>query len=92
LESKISRGISFNFMWLDATAEKEFADVFSLGDDLPKVVVMNPGKRKRFLVHEGEITHDGVQKTLDKILSGDARFKQIKGNQLPTLVSMYPTE
>lgn len=91
LESKISRGISFNFMWLDASAEKEFAEVFSL-ESLPQVVVMNPGKRKRFLTHEGPITKDEVSKTLDKILRGDARFKQIKGNKLPVLVSKYPTE
>jgi len=27
---------------------------------------------------------------LDKILGGDARFKNIKGNKLPELVSDYP--
>jgi hypothetical protein len=91
-ESKISRGISFNFMWLDASAEKEFADVFDLGDNLPSVVVLNPGKRKRFLVHNGEISKDGVQKTIDTILGGDARFKTIKGNKLPALVSLYPVD
>lgn len=39
---------------------------------------MNPGKRKRFLVHDGDITSDGLTYTLDKILGGDARFKRIK--------------
>lgn len=53
-------------------------------------MVLNPGKRKRFLLHEGEIDADGIQKTLDKILGGDARFKAIKGNKLPALVSEYP--
>jgi predicted transcriptional regulator len=90
MESKISRGISFNFMWLDASAEQEFANVFELGESMPSVVVLNPGKRKRFLVHEGEITKDSVQKTLDRIMGGDARFKNIKGNTLPKLVSLYP--
>lgn len=61
MESKISRGISFNFMWLDASTEPEFAEVFELGDSMPSVVVLNPGKRKRFLVHEGEITKEAVQ-------------------------------
>lgn len=89
-ESKISRGIAFRFMWLDATAESEFTSVFGLGDNYPSVVILNPGKRKRFLTHEGEITSAGIQKTLDKILGGDARFKNIKGNALPKLVSMYP--
>jgi hypothetical protein len=54
--SKISRGITFYFSYLDATAEPEFAGVFDIPtSDLPKMVVLNPGKRKRFLVHEGEI-------------------------------------
>jgi len=91
MESKISRGISFNFMWLDSSAEKDFAGVFQL-DTLPKVVVLNPGKRKRFLIHDKEITKDGIEKTLNKILGGDARFKNIKGNKLPQLVSLYPLE
>jgi len=91
MESKISRGISFNFMWLDASAEPEFAGVFELGDKLPSIAVLNPGKRKRFLLHEGEISKDAVQGTMDTIMRGDARFKIIKGNKLPPLVSMYPT-
>jgi hypothetical protein len=53
-------------------------------------VVLNPGKRKRFLLHEGEITEAAIEGTLDKILGGDARFKNIKGNKLPDLVSDYP--
>ncbi len=39
---------------------------------------MNPGKRKRYLHHEGEITTEGLTYTLDKILGGDARFTRIK--------------
>jgi len=42
------------------------------------------------LLHEGEIDDKGVEKTLDKILGGDARFKAIKGNKLPALESEYP--
>jgi hypothetical protein len=44
------------------------------------------------LVHEGEITGANIEKTLDTILGGDARFKNIKGNTMPDLVSDYPTE
>ena len=90
-ESKIARGIAFRFMWLDASTEPEFANVFDLSEH-PKIVVMNPGKRKRFLIHQGEITASSVRNTLEQILSGDARFKAIKGNKLPELVSKYPTE
>jgi len=41
---------------------------------------LNPGKRKRWLLHEKEITFEGLKYTLEKILGGDARFKRIKGN------------
>lgn len=77
--SKISRGISFYFMWLDATAEPDFSSIFNLEDNLPRIVILNPGKRKRFLLHDGEITEKAIELTLDKILGGDARFKAIKG-------------
>ena len=53
---------------------------------------MNPGKRKRFLKHDGDISEKAIEQTLDKILGGDARFKTIKGNKLPALVTMYPQE
>ena len=53
---------------------------------------MNPGKRKRYLVHEGDLNKDSIIATLDKILGGDARFTNIKGNKLPELVSQYVIE
>jgi len=54
--SKISRGISFYFSWLNAENEPDFAAVFGSapGDD-PKIVILNPGKRKRFLLHKGDL-------------------------------------
>lgn len=88
-ESKISRGIAFRFMWLDASTEPQFTSTFEL-ESYPQIVVMNPGKRKRFLVHDGDISVSSVKQTLELILSGDARFKAIKGNKLPDLVSKYP--
>jgi len=91
--SKISRGIQFNMNWVDASAEPEFVQTFELEESaLPAIIALNPGKRKRFLVHEGEISESAIEKTLDKILGGDARFKNIKGNKLAELVSEYPTE
>jgi hypothetical protein len=53
---------------------------------VPGIVILNPGKKKRFLLHEYDLTVDGLTDTLDKILGGDARFKMIKGNKLPDLV------
>ena len=55
--SKISRGISFTFSWLDSSTASEFASIFEQPvEQLPKVIVLNPGKRKRFLLHEGDIS------------------------------------
>ena len=78
-------------MWLDAETEADFASTFNL-DSYPAVAILNPGKRKRYLLHEGDINDTNIEKTLDKILAGDAKFKTIKGNKLPELVSEYPTE
>lgn len=81
--SKISRGISFYFSWLDAEVEPEFAAILSAPDQsdvFPRLIVLNPGKTKRFLVNEGDITESAIAKTLDKILGGDAKFKRVKGN------------
>lgn len=80
-------------MWLDATKEKEFASMFEIPQDsLPKVVILNPGKRKRFLIHEKSLNENDINDTLDKILGGDARFTNIKGNELSKLVTKYPTK
>jgi hypothetical protein len=80
-------------MWIDAETEPAFAGVLGAAevqDNYPRLIILNPGKRKRTLTHEGEITEAAIEKTLDKILSGDAKFKAIKGNKLPDLVTKYP--
>jgi hypothetical protein len=79
-------------MWLDASVDSNFSNVFGVIDSLPSVVILNPGKRKRFLLHASEINESNIEKTLDKILGGDAKFTNIKGNGLPELVSKYPTQ
>jgi len=53
---------------------------------------MNPGKRKRYLVHDKAISENELSITLDKILGGDAKFINIKGNDLPKLISSSPTK
>lgn len=60
--SKIERGIAFNFMRLDYSAEPEFAQVFKLDtSQLPAIVVLNPGKKSRFLVSQKEHSIKGVE-------------------------------
>jgi len=85
-ESKIERGITFMFMQLDVSQESEFASVFNFEDgEVPGLVVLNPGKKKRYLKSEYALDKEGITNTLDKILGGDARFKMIKGNKMPDL-------
>ena len=57
---------------------------------MPKVAILNAGKRKRFLIHNGDISEAAVSTTLDKILGGDAKFTNVPGNAFPSLVSKYP--
>lgn len=83
--TKIERGVGFSFMKLDASKEPEFAGIFGEPNEFPMTVVLNPGKRKRFLKHEGAFTTVDISRTLDTILGGDARFKAIKDNTLPKL-------
>lgn len=88
--SKIERGITFNFMRLDVSTEPDFAATFGFEDgEVPGIVVLNPGKKKRFLKSQYALSKEGVTETLDKILGGDARFKIIKGNKLPEFTAEH---
>lgn len=88
--SKIERGITFSFMRLDVSAEKDFAKIFNLDESqLPTVIVLNPGKKARFLVSQKEHSAAGVSEVLDVILGGDARFTRIKDEKLPGLQSAH---
>lgn len=66
-DRKISRGSQFKFMWLDVQRELEWAKIFSV-KDYPAVIVLNPGKRKRYLIHEGEISTSSISKVFLGIL------------------------
>lgn len=75
-ERKIDRGAQFKFMWLNAAKEKAWGDLFGFNGE-NKVVILNPGKRKRYTTHEGAIHKDTISQTLDAIFGGDARFNRI---------------
>lgn len=49
--------------------------------------MLNPGKRKRFVKHEGDLTLESLKETIERINGGDARFKAIKGD-LPDFTMM----
>ena len=75
-DRKIERGSKYKFMWLNGAVEKAWASMFG-HDGNDKVVVLNPGKRRRFTPHEGPITKDAISMTLETILGGNARFTRL---------------
>jgi hypothetical protein len=79
-ETKIDRGAKFKFMWLNGAVEKKWGELFGY-TNTDKVVILNPGKRKRFTIHEGPISKESISQTLDSISGGNARFNRI--SELP---------
>lgn len=81
-DRKIDRGTKYKFMWLNSQIENSWASIFNYsGND--QVVVLNPGKRKRYTPHEGAITKDSISMTLETIIGGNARFNRLP-DTLPT--------
>jgi len=67
-------------MRLDVSQEPEFASIFNFEEgEIPGVVILNPGKKKRYMKSEYALNQEGMTAALDKILGGDARFKMVKG-------------
>jgi len=78
------RGTKFKWMWINLEIEKNYAELFEL-EETPGIVVFNPHKRLRFTKpDEGKADANTINSLLDKILGGDARFKVVKGQKLPT--------
>jgi len=82
------RGAKMKWMWMDLKVESNYATLFEPAM-LPSAVVFNPHKRLRFtkLDHgeDNEVkgNEQGIEKLLDKVLGGDARFKMVPGQKLP---------
>lgn len=80
-DNKLDRGAKFKFMWLNVSLESKWGEIFKY-ENQDKVVILNPGKRKRYTDHDGDITKDAISMTLDTISGGDARFNRV--SELPT--------
>ena len=52
----------------------------------PYMMLINPGKRKRFFILENEMTEDIMREVFERLASGDLKFKNFKGNTIPQLV------
>jgi len=64
-------------MWLNVDTNTDFAALFGVSE-YPKIAVFSPGKRKKFLLHDGTIDASSISKTMGVIENGDARFTWIK--------------
>lgn len=81
-DAKTDRAVQFKFMWLNADAHGDWRSKFN-HESNPSIYILNPGRRKRYMKHEGDISYDGLHNTLEKIVGGDGRFAMIKGNSVP---------
>jgi len=66
-------------MCLNVDSNPNFAGLFGV-IEYPKLAVFSPGKRKKFLIHDGPIDVTSISKTLGVIENGDARFTWIRDN------------
>lgn len=81
------RGVQFRFMWIDIKAEKNFRNLFEM-ERYPSVVVFNPYKRIRFAKLNTDLiaTQENIEKLLEKIAGGDAKFTMLKDQKLPEFI------
>jgi hypothetical protein len=83
------RGAKMKWMWINLAIETKYKELFE-PSQTPSVVVFNPHKRLRFakLDHgeDGEVKGDeqGISKLMESVLGGDARFKMVPGQKLPS--------
>ncbi|KJP86825.1 hypothetical protein AK88_03532 [Plasmodium fragile] len=81
------RGINFRYMWMDIATETNFRTLFEV-KNYPSAVVFNPYKRIRYAQLNEDLvaTKENVEKLLEKISGGDAKFTMLKGQTLPEFV------
>merc|ERR1711862_835548 len=82
------RGAKMKWMWMNLDIETEYKKLFS-PPQLPSAVVFNPHKRLRFTAldhgEDNDVKGDehSLEKLMDKVLGGDARFKMVPGQKMP---------
>lgn len=52
-------------MWLNVETQTRFAQAFVV-EELPKLVLLSHGKRKKYVIHEGDFTKSAIGKYLLK--------------------------
>ncbi|CAD2103475.1 hypothetical protein YYG_01670 [Plasmodium vinckei petteri] len=81
------RGVNFRYMWIDIATETNFRALFEL-KKYPSVVVFNPHKRIRYATISEDLvaTKEHIEKLLERISGGDAKFTMLKGQALPEFI------
>lgn len=63
LSPKINRGLKYKFGWLNSSTQNKFIESVDLNvESGPYMMLVNPGKRKRFHVLEGELEENNMSK------------------------------
>lgn len=85
LSPKIDRGIKYKFGWVNSDTQSKFVETVAVST-IPQLLLVNPGKRKRFYKIEDELNMDTFEKVFEKLAGGDLRFKIFPGNEVPEFV------
>jgi hypothetical protein len=60
-DNKLDRGLKYNFMWINAPTQKAWSKFFNISE-LPTTIILNPGKRKRYITIPGDLVFDKLSK------------------------------
>ena len=60
---KANKETNFKYMWINKNTQSQFVSLFGL-ESTPKLVIFSHGKRKKFLIHEGEFSAKDIRKIL----------------------------
>jgi len=82
LSPKIDRGIKYKFGWVNSDTQTKFVETVKVSS-MPQLLLINPGKRKRFYKIEDDLNMNTFENVFEKLASGDIRFKMFPGNEVP---------
>ena len=65
LSPKIDRGVKYKFGWINTSTQTEFAKAIeqNIGSG-PNMILVNPGKRKRYFILENEMNEANISKNI----------------------------
>ena len=61
MSPKIDRGIKYKFGWINSSNQKTFMKSVDLDEGTgPKLLLVNPGKRKKFYILENDLNEENI--------------------------------